>query len=97
MKKENPSADMEDEDYLANNFPPCMTKKALVSAIKEYEGAFEHRSRSALVNQLETIILFHIRCERNHCPLNSHPRENQRLHAALLLPAGDCGPQLLSS
>ena len=86
MKKENPLADMEDEDYLANNFPPCMTKKALVAAIKEYEGAFEHRSRSALVNQLETIILFH-----------SHPRENQRVHAALLLPAGDCGPQLLSS
>lgn len=68
MKKENPSADMEDEDYLANNFPPRMTKKALVTAIKEYEGAFEHRSRSALVNQLETIILFHIRCERNYQP-----------------------------
>ena len=63
MKKEIPDSDMEDEDYLRQNYPPCMTKKALVSAIKHYEGAFENRSRSGLVNQLETIILFQIRCE----------------------------------
>ncbi|KAK8822740.1 hypothetical protein AV274_5576 [Blastocystis sp. ATCC 50177/Nand II] len=63
MKKEIPDSDMEDEDYLRQNFPACMTKKALVSAIKHYEGAFENRSRSGLVNQLETIILFQIRCE----------------------------------
>lgn len=63
MKKEIPGSDMEDEDYLRHNYPACMTKKALVSAIKQYEGAFENRSRSGLVNQLETIILFQIRCE----------------------------------
>ena len=63
MKKEIPDSDMEDEDYLRKNFPACMTKKALVSAIKHSEGAFENRSRSGLVNQLETIILFQIRCE----------------------------------
>ena len=63
MKKEIPDSDMEDEDYMRQNFPASMTKKALVSAIKHYEGAFENRSRSGLVNQLEAIILFQIRCE----------------------------------
>ena len=63
MKKECPSADMEDEEYVTLNFPLCMTKKQLQAEVKKHGGITANKTRLFLINELESIILFQIRCD----------------------------------
>ena len=66
MKNEVPDANMDDPEYLTLNFHPCMTKKSLAKTIREYDGVVGKKSRPFLVNELEMIILFHIRGNRTN-------------------------------
>lgn len=63
MKNEMEGFDGSNSDYLRHHFPPCMNRNELVKVIREHEGLVAKKSRNFLVNELETIILFQIRCD----------------------------------
>ena len=63
MQNELPEADLRDVEYLSMNFPACMSREDLARSIKENDGVVGNKSRSALVKELEMIVLFHIRGE----------------------------------
>lgn len=67
MQNEVEGFDGSNKEYLCHHFPAYMSKKELVKAVKANEGFVGKKSRNFLVNELETIILFQIRCESNHC------------------------------
>lgn len=63
MQNEIPDANLEDIEYLSMNFPACMPREELARSIHENDGVVGDKPRSALVNELEMIIMFHIRGE----------------------------------
>ena len=63
MQIEIPDANLEDIEYLSMNFPACMPREELARSIHENDGVVGDKPRSALVNELEMIVMFHIRGE----------------------------------
>lgn len=69
MKNEVAEFDSSSMDYLNSHFPLCMSKNDLILHIHSNEEYYQTKSRNYLINELETLILFQIRCNQGSIPL----------------------------